>query len=167
MHARRRREALGRLTSRRPESILVVCQGNVCRSPFAAALLGRGLGRQGIAVESAGFVGAGRAAPLEAVAAAARYDVDLTCHRSRPITPDVVQRASVVVVMDAAQQRAICAFFGRHLHDVLVLGDLDPERIDHRAIADPVHRPLEDFERSYGRIARCVQELVDALTPPR
>ena len=44
LHARRRREARTRLAARRRDSVLVICHGNICRSPFAAALLARELG---------------------------------------------------------------------------------------------------------------------------
>src|SRR6266480_5816007 len=67
LHARRRREARGRLAGRRPASVLVICHGNICRSPFAAALLARELAPHGIPVTSAGFIGAGRPAPPEAL----------------------------------------------------------------------------------------------------
>jgi len=165
LHARRRREARTRLAARRRDSVLVICHGNICRSPFAAALLARELEPYGIPVASAGFIGAGRPAPQEAVAAAAAYDVDLLCHRSQPIRPDLVQGAGLIVVMDQTQRRAICSRFGRHPQDVVLLGDLDPAPIERRAIPDPVTRPLAEFEACYARIARCVQELVRVLIP--
>jgi len=165
LHARRRREARTRLAARRRDSVLVICHGNICRSPFAAALLARELAPYGIPVVSAGFIGAGRPAPPEALAAAAAHDVDLSCHRSQPVLPGLVQGAGLIVVMDQTQRRAICSRFGRHPQDVVLLGDLDPAPIERRAIPDPVTRPLAEFETCYARIARCVQELVRVLIP--
>jgi len=165
LHARRRREARARLAARRPTSVLVICHGNICRSPFAAALLARELAPMGIPVTSAGFIGAGRPAPREAIAAAAAYDIDLSCHRSQPVHPDLVRSAELVVVMDQAQGRTMGARFGRQPRDIMLLGDLDPAPIERRAMPDPVTRPLVEFESCYERIARCVQEMVRALTP--
>src|SRR5207249_10206820 len=91
LHARRRREARGRLAGRRPASVLVICHGNICRSPFAAALLARELAPHGIPVTSAGVCGAGPPAPRDAVGAAAAHDIDLSCHRSQPVHPDLVR----------------------------------------------------------------------------
>src|SRR5437879_8343582 len=95
LHARRRREARTPLLPTRRSSDLVICHGNICRSPFAAALLARELAPYGIPVVSAGFIGAGRPAPPEALAAAAAHDVDLSCHRSQPVLPGLVQGAEI------------------------------------------------------------------------
>lgn len=69
--------------------LLCVCTGNTCRSPMLAALLGEILGRNGIqaVVESAGTGAfAGDAASHGAVAAMARRGIDLSGHRSRPLS---------------------------------------------------------------------------------
>src|SRR5881394_1021509 len=51
LHPLRRRKALARLRARsRPKSVLVVCHGNICRSPFAAALLARELATRDVIV---------------------------------------------------------------------------------------------------------------------
>lgn len=162
LHPLRRRRALARLR-RRPKvaSVLVVCHGNICRSPFAAALLARMLPR--LRIESAGFVGPGRPAPPEAITEAARYGVDLSAHRSQLITADRVRTAELIVVMDVAQRREIRDRFGRAESHLLLLGDLDPLSIDARTIRDPVNQPPAVFEASYARIERCARELRHAL----
>jgi protein-tyrosine-phosphatase len=89
--------------------------------------------------------------------------VDLSAHRGKPLTPDSVRGADVIVVMNPTQRRAICDRFGRARRDVLLLGDFDPQPIDTRAIRDPVDQPLEVFEETYARIERCVRELGRAI----
>ncbi len=144
-------------------SVLVVCHGNICRSPFAAARLAGYLAPAGVRVGSAGFIGPNRPCPPEAVTAAARRGVDLAAHRSRLLTADVARRADLIVVMDPAQGRTIRERFGRLLRDIVVLGDLDAAPLARRTIHDPVDQSLEVFEQSYARIERCVVELVHAL----
>jgi len=164
LHRLRRRAAKRALRARpRPRTILVVCHGNICRSPFAAGLLSRALGSAGTLVASAGFVGPGRPAPAEGSIAAARRGIDLSAHRSQLLTPVLAVEAQVIVVMDARQQRMVCERFGRLPSDVMLLGDLDSEAIDTRAIHDPIDQPLQAFEQSYARIERCVDALIDAL----
>jgi len=161
----RRQQAIKALRARRlPASVLVICHGNLCRSPFAAALLRRVVPRRGVRVDSAGFVGPGRPSPPHAVAAAGPYGVDLSTHRSELLTPHRVRAADVIVVMDPAQRREICDRFGRARRDVLVLGDFDPEPAETRRIRDPVEQPLVVFEESYARIERCVRELARAIS---
>jgi protein-tyrosine-phosphatase len=97
------------------------------------------------------------------VAAAARRGVDLSSHRSRLITADVVNAADLVVVMEPEQQRAVCERFGRRSRDVIVLGDLDPAPIQARTIRDPIEQGPDVFEASYTRIEHCVRELAKVL----
>ncbi len=163
LHPLRRRAARAALRGRAPRTIVVVCHGNICRSPMGAALLRQALGPSGTRVESAGFIGPNRPAPPDAVMAAARRGVDLSDHRSRLLTADLVGSADLIVVMEPEQQRAVCERFGRWPRDVIVLGDLDPVRVEGRPIRDPVNQPSDVFDQSYERIERCVRALVGAL----
>jgi len=164
MHRMRQRSAHAAVRGRGPaRTVLVLCHGNICRSPFAARLLERTLAPAGIRVLQAGFIGAGRRAPTEAVVAARGRALDLSEHRSRPLTSDLVRGADLVVVMDAAQRDAVCDVFGARPSQVVLLGDFDPEPIDARAIYDPVDQAVEVFDAVYTRIERCVQELAKTL----
>ena len=164
-HRLYRQRALKALRSRpRVTSLLVICRGNSCRSPFAAALLDRALSRHRVRVDSAGFTPPGRQPPPEAIAAAARHGVDLSVHRSQRVTAESVRAADLIVVMDLTQRHEICVRFGRTERDVLVLGDIDPQPIETRRIRDPVRQPLAVFEQTYARIERCVRELARATT---
>jgi protein-tyrosine-phosphatase len=108
-------------------------------------------------------MGPGRAAPAEAIAAAAQRGVDLSGHCSRLLVPHEVAAADLVIVMDMDQHYTICRAYGRSRRDVFALGDLDPARIDGRAIEDPVAQPAAVFEASYARIDRCLDQLVQAF----
>jgi protein-tyrosine-phosphatase len=96
--------------------------------------------------------------------AAARYGVDLSPHRSQLLTVESARGADIIVVMDPVQRRQVCDRFGRAERDVLVLGDLDPQRVDSRTIRDPVNQPLNVFEETYARIARCLREFGERAT---
>lgn len=166
LHSRRRRAIRETLQSRGvPRIALVVCHGNICRSPYAAEAL-RGLFRDtgGVQVDSAGFVGPGRPSPPDAIASAHDRGVDLSHHRSKLLQPRDVGSADLILVMDADQQRAICRRYSRDRDDVVVLGDLDPAPIDTRAILDPLGRPRDMFDASYRRIDRCLRELAGLLS---
>jgi protein-tyrosine phosphatase len=164
LHPLRRRKALEALRARpRPKSVLVLCHGNICRSPIAAALLARALEPFGIQVQSGGFIGFNRPVPAEAITAAKRHRVELAEHRSRLVTAELVRAADLIVVMEPAQGRHVCERFGRTPLDVFILGDLDPDGVETRTIRDPVNQPVDVFEQTYARIARCVEELASAL----
>jgi low molecular weight protein-tyrosine phosphatase len=167
LHARRRRAALRRLSERAPPaSILFLCQGNIVRSPFAAALCERCLPaplRERIRITSLGFISPGRPSPREALETARAHGIDLSAHRSGLLSRESVSAAGLVVVMSREQERAVVRGFGRAPEDVLVLGDLDPHLVETRAVEDPWGRKSADYARSYARIVRCVRELARAL----
>jgi len=116
-----------------------------------------------VRVDSARLWGTGRRSPPEAVAAATRFGVDLSVHRSQPLTAHGARAADLIIVMDSVQRREVCDRFGRSERDVLLLGDLDPAPGEPRTIRDPVNQALTVFEETYARIARCARELERAI----
>ena len=85
-------------------SILVVCTGNVCRSPIAEGLLGAELGRrfgtEAPTVTSAGTMGwEGSDAMPESVIAAAEREVDIRSHIASRLTAEMANDADLIVCM--------------------------------------------------------------------
>lgn len=163
LHRRRHADALARIDALAPvTSVLVMCYGNVCRSPYLAALIRRSL--PGVHVTSAGFVGPGRAAPPLAVAVAARRGEDITAHRSQLITADLGGAAKLVFVMDAEQAHELVLRYRVVPSRIIIVGDLDPLPIDSRRILDPWGRPREAFEASYARLERCASTFINTAS---
>ena len=86
--------------------VLMVCMGNICRSPTAEAVLRSKLAQAGLAhhveVDSAGTHGyhTGEGPDPRAVAAAARRGYDLAALRARPVQADDFERFDLVLAMD-------------------------------------------------------------------
>jgi protein-tyrosine-phosphatase len=167
LHPWRRREALA--TVRRTRSarrIVVLCLGNINRSPFAAALLRRGLQEAGDAareVLSAGFIGPGRPSPPQAVALAAARGLDLSDHESRLVTREIVRDAGLVIVMNTVQARNVAREHGARASRVVILGDLDDVLLETREIRDPYDQAPAVYEASFARVERCVSVIVEEL----
>ena len=118
--------------------ILVVCVGNICRSPMAEALLRRELrGQDGFTVESAGL-GAlvGHPASEYSVELMDEIGEDITGHRARQIHPDMVHDADLVLVMEAGHRRAIDDADSTARGKVYRLGEWQDKDID-----DPYRQP--------------------------
>ena len=136
--------------------MLFVCQGNICRSPFAAALARRRFGEAGPIVESAGTLSRpGRPTPACGIRAAAARGVDLAAHRSAWLTREVAEAASLLIIFDESNRAAVLDRYPDLQVPVICLGDLTGEG----AIADPIGGDLADFERAYARIAAGIDEL--------
>ena len=89
--------------------IIVVCVGNICRSPMAEALLRNALrGQEEITVESAGL-GAlvGHPASDYAVELMDERGIDISSHRAQQLTPDLVTKADLILVMESGHRRVI------------------------------------------------------------
>src|SRR3990172_5605632 len=85
-------------------SVLVVCTGNVCRSPIAEGLLRAALeaelGDQAPSVASAGTMGwEGSGADPASVEAAAERGVDISAHRARELRSEEAVGADLVLGM--------------------------------------------------------------------
>jgi tRNA threonylcarbamoyl adenosine modification protein (Sua5/YciO/YrdC/YwlC family) len=144
--------------------LLFVCTGNLCRSPLAAALSVALLARRrgcapgdlparGTSVLSAGTAAvAGRPATRETMECARVRGADLREHRSRPLTPGLVDRADLVLVMEGAQRRVILEFEPRAAERVLLL---DPSGRD---VPDPYGRGPEAYEEAAARIEAALAE---------
>lgn len=81
--------------------MLVLCTGNVCRSPFAEAVLRQELAARRVVatVSSAGFVTEGRAAADETIELLAARGLDGREHRSRVVTAPMLGEADLVIGM--------------------------------------------------------------------
>lgn len=78
--------------------LVFVCTGNRFRSPLAAALLRQAADGVPVEISSAGTLELGRLRALpEAQEAAVRFGVDLTEHRSRPVTETPLHDADLVI----------------------------------------------------------------------
>ena len=164
LHTGRHAAAISSVRRREsPHTVLVVCHGNICRSPYAAAILHRELSLSGVNIESAGFIGPGRPSPLAARREAAEHGIDLERHRSRVLSPDLVSRASLVITMDTRQASAVAQLYAKLPRDIFVLGDFDPLHGEARAIQDPIDQPAEVYRRVYTRIDRCAMVLAQTI----
>jgi protein-tyrosine phosphatase len=161
LHPYRRARARRRLSTIEPVSVLFVCLGNICRSPYAERVLLRE-GGEAIRSFSAGIMAPGRRPPQEALEAARRRGIDHADHVSRALTRDLLDDAGALFVFDRHNARSLPSRVSR-AGRVFWLGDFDPQWAGRRAILDPWGKPLEEFERTFERIERCVAEVTRTL----
>lgn len=167
LHPWRHRRAVRALEASPVRSVIFVCLGNICRSPFAEyrlrALLEEEPGRAGeaSAVESVGLILPGRPSPEVAQAVAGEFGLDLGPHRSRVLSDEAAATADLLLVMTTAQLRDVGTRYPRAR--ILHLGDLDPGPVPRRDIDDPYGNPPGTFRRVYRRIDRILPVLRDRM----
>ncbi|HEV8297786.1 MAG TPA: hypothetical protein VGQ20_10825 [Acidimicrobiales bacterium] len=90
-----------------PLRILIVCTANICRSPMAEVLVADCLAARDVAatVGSAGFLAGGQPASDAAIQVMAERGLDLSHHRSREVTPELVHEADLVLTMERRHAR--------------------------------------------------------------
>ncbi|MBZ5639676.1 MAG: low molecular weight phosphatase family protein [Acidobacteriia bacterium] len=137
--------------SLRGARLVFVCQGNVCRSPFAEGYARRRL--REVEVHAVGLSEIdGRVPPAEARAAAAGFDVDLSGHRSRSLGSAVITAKDLFLVMDGSNLQGLERQRPGSLHRAFLL---DP----HVAIEDPFGKSPIVFQAVYSQIARAIDRL--------
>ena len=144
-------------------TVLFVCSGNTCRSPMASAvarvIVARQLGvkpdeldKADVQILSAGtFAAPGMKASPQAVEAVAVLGADLSTHRSRPLTPELVNQADVIFTMGRSHAQMVSAMSPPAPTRVM---PLDPE--------GDVEDPIGGDVTLYLSLARQFEHLIPA-----
>jgi len=147
--------------------IVVVCSGNICRSPMTAALLRAQLvaeGVRGIVVQSAGTIATrGEPASIEALTTAEQHGLDISYHRSMPLTRDIIRRADVLLVMERQHRNAIARFESAAEEKTYLLGEWAEAPITGADVPDPYGMSLTFYEMIFARLRQMVRAFVEQL----
>jgi len=136
------------------DSVLFVCLGNVCRSPFAERLALREVeGRK--RVTSAGhYPVSGRRSPELALSAAQELGVDLASHRSRVLSRTMLEEAEAVFVFDDENYDAVISHHPGAPERTHLLGALSHD--GPAIVADPFGGPASHYQAVYRQIAAAI-----------
>jgi len=143
--------------------VLLVCSGNTCRSPMAAALL-RELWRRAdpgwdLQVDSAG-IGAfpGLPAAANAVAVMKERGIDLSGHRSQPVGD--LAGYDLVLGVTRAHRDALRARFPNCADRIFALAEYAGVGGD---LSDPIGGPLEAYQETAKALEEQLQAVVERI----
>lgn len=144
--------------------ILIVCTGNICRSPIAEHLLREALLGSDITVGSAGL-GALIDHPIDSTALATlrQHGHRPPLHRARQLTAELALKADLILTMEQGQIQSMIQRLPEARGKIFLLGKWQSEQ----EIPDPYRLGPEAFEHSYGLIELAVASWADRLLTRR
>lgn len=138
-------------------AILVICIGNVCRSPMAEGLLKQALPEK--TVRSAGINALiGHPADPLAMQIMQEQGIDIGAHRAQNVAGWMVSEADVILTMDQDQKRYIERSYSASKGKVFRLGEFSSFDIP-----DPYRRGPVLFRQSFELIAQGVNDLTECI----
>ncbi len=140
------------------KTVLLVCTGNSCRSVMAAGLLEKLLkGKGDYKIMTAGIAAIkGMGATNEAIQVMSEQNIDISDHRSSPLSDEMVGEADLILVMER-----------RHKENILM------RRLDARSkvhllsefgdIPDPIGKSIEFYRKVFGMIKESIVRVAKKL----
>jgi L-threonylcarbamoyladenylate synthase len=147
---------------------LFVCAGNTCRSPMAAAFCRKKIAEnldctvdetetRGYKITSAGLMaGVGMPASDEAIGICARKGIDLSGHRSRPLTSAEVEASDYIFAMSESHREQILEICPAASQKCLLL-DAGSE------IGDPIGAGGDVYDKCAKQIENALTERMDGI----
>ncbi|NHC03397.1 low molecular weight phosphotyrosine protein phosphatase [Acinetobacter sp. 187] len=134
------------------QNILVVCVGNICRSPTAEFLLKKN--HPNLHIESAGLSAmVGHPADDKAIACMDALNIDMRSHVAKQITAELIKRSDLILVMSSNQQKHIEQTWPFAKGKVFRLGHWQGQNVP-----DPYQLDQAFFEQTCKNIATYVSD---------
>jgi protein-tyrosine-phosphatase len=151
-----------------PGTIVAVCTANICRSPMAAALLQHALAAQpepwrSLKVVSAGVAArTGELASENSVLALKKVGIDISHHRSQPLTQRMLDEALAVLCMTESHRAMIQVQADPVPKNVFLFREFLPSQND-REIGDPYGGPYTVYEAVRDEMVESIPSLVERI----
>jgi|SRR5690606_2180001 len=148
--------------------VLMVCLGNICRSPLAEGILKSKVNSSEITVDSAGTASyhIGKGPDPRSIATAASYNIDISGQRARQFTVEDFDKFDHIFAMDKENYKNIAAL-ARNKSDkekvALMLDVLNsPET---KEVPDPYYGGDQGFEHVYDLLDKATDLVIPRITP--
>ena len=132
--------------------VLMVCLGNICRSPLAEGILQSKVSNTFVFVDSAGTAAyhVGNLPDERSIAVASKYGIDISSQKARKFTVKDFDVFDVIYVMDASNYQNVLSL-ARNQKDIqkvkMILNETHPGKKE--SVPDPYYGEGDGFEKVY------------------
>ena len=135
-----------------PTKFLMVCLGNICRSPLAEGILQSKLPKKDYIIDSAGTANyhIGAAPDKRSVLIAKKFGIDISQQKCRQITKSDFEYFDYIYVMDTSNYKNVIAIAPNEASKQkvkLILNEVDST--SDLEVPDPYYGEMEDFEHVF------------------
>ena len=128
-------------------TIMLVCTGNLCRSPMGMGLLRQQLAQQEMdhmhrVISTGVWAEEGRAASENAMLVMQERGINIRDHLSRPVTASLVAEADLILVMSHEHKRVIRNTWPQYAWKTFLLSEMAGKK---KSVEDPYGGPIDEY----------------------
>lgn len=149
--------------------ILMVCLGNICRSPLAEGILKSKVDLKSVYVDSTGTgeYHIGKPPDSRSIAVAHKHGLDITEQRCRKFEMSDFKKFDLIFVMDKSNYKNIMALAPDDTASGKVKLILNEINISEKEVPDPYYDKKDGFENVYRLLDQACEAIASTITEPR
>lgn len=146
--------------------ILMVCLGNICRSPLAEGILAHKTKHLNIKVDSAGTAGyhIGKLPDERSIEIAEKYNIDLTKQTARQFSRADFDDFDIIYAMDTNNYTHLISLANNETERNkvrLILNEVNPEKFE--SVPDPYHGRDDGFQNIYIMLNDACNKIISQI----
>ncbi|MEM9648925.1 MAG: low molecular weight protein-tyrosine-phosphatase [Bacteroidota bacterium] len=145
--------------------VLMVCLGNICRSPLAEGILRSKIDEASVKVDSAGTAGyhVGNPPDKRSIAVAQKHGINISHQRSRQFAASDFKDFDLIFAMDTSNFRNILRLATSTDDEKKVKLLLDEVDLNTNEVPDPYYGGADGFERVYEMLDKACEAIAKKL----
>jgi protein-tyrosine phosphatase len=149
------------------QKILMVCLGNICRSPLAQGLLESKVNESKVYIDSAGTAAyhVGNSPDQRSIEVAKKYGIHINDQRARKFVIEDFEEFSIIYAMDESNYQNILKL-ARNKEDEnkvkMILNEVYPGK--NLSIPDPYYGGNQGFENVYNMLDKACEIIADRMS---
>jgi len=150
----------------RPQRILAVCLGNICRSPLAEGILAHKTQHLDVTVESAGTAGyhIGKLPDERSIEIANKYEIDISNQKARQFSRADFDEFDIIYAMDTnnfAHLTSLAENQNERDKIRMILNEIKPESFD--SVPDPYYGGDNGFHIVYNMLDKACNKIITQI----